>query len=175
VSDVSDNLLADLEVIAVDVDRLAATASDDDTRGRLSARRQRLLIELDVVGVFDPGGELRGRVAKLGLEKLVGYCDAAAALWMYYASSTRDRLVDAPRPARLVDGAFSLDWFRVPSGYMPAGVDPHEWLAQCELAFTSPKPTGGGNRWTRLHGRMHVMSFRGEITNEPKLVRVVPD
>ncbi len=107
------------------------------------------------------------------LPALRGYYDATIAMMSYLASAARIRLVAAPIPLEVIDSPVSLDWFRVPSGYQPAGVSPHEWLALCERNFRDPMPAGTGTRFVRLEGKMHVLSFRREVGPDPKLWRAV--
>ncbi len=168
--EIPDSALLDLETIAVEVDRLAAT-TDEESLARASARRQRLLIELDVSGLL--GGTAMVRRRFEGLPTLLGYHEATIALMSYLASAARIRLVRAPIPLKVSDSLVSLDWFRVPSGYTPVGVSAHDWLAVCEANFRDPMPTGPGTRFVRLEGKSHVLQFRIEVGPEPRLWRAV--
>nr|MBA2541800.1 hypothetical protein [Deltaproteobacteria bacterium] len=89
----------------------------------------------------------------------------------YHASAARIRLVGNAIPIKPSDGHVSLDWFRTPSGYTPAGVSPHDWLALCERNLLEPMPEGNGTRFVRLEGKLHVLSYRVEASPEPKLWR----
>jgi hypothetical protein len=174
---VEDDALRELAALADEVDRLDAEASrgaepyaDEQLDARLVARRGRLLLELEVAGVLDPGG--RDRLATRGLTSLVGYSDAAVAMDRYLGSPGYARLVKQPRAARLLDSRVSLDWFRLPSGYVPGGVDPDDWLALCEANFRAQERPRAGSVFVRLEGTFHRLLFRTEL-NRPRLYRAV--
>lgn len=167
---VSDGVLAELEKLALEVDALEA-GSDDD-RIRAGAKRQRLLIELDVGGLLTGKPASGDRLA--GHPTLRGYHDACVQMASYHASAARIRLVGKVIPIKPTEGHVSLDWFRTPSGYTPAGVSAHDWLALCEANFLAPMPTGTGTRFVRLEGKIHVLSYRIEATAEPRLWRAQP-
>jgi hypothetical protein len=136
----------------------------------LVARRSRLLLELEVADVL--GAAERDRLVALGLGKLVSYSDAAVAMERYLDSPGYARLVKQPRPARIVDSLVSLDWFRVPSGYVPDGVDPDDWLALCEVNFRANERPRAGSTFVRLEGKFHRLMFRTEL-GRPRLYRAV--
>ncbi len=165
----SDTLLAELDAMAREVDALAV--GDDEQQVRARVRRQRLLIELDVVGMLTGDPAVGQRLAAYPM--LRGYHDACALLVAYHASAARVRLVGKPAPRKLIEGNVAIDWFRQPSGYTPANVPVLDWLALCERNFISPMPTSEGTRFVRLEGRIHVLSYRCEIGPEPKLWRAV--
>lgn len=166
---VSDAQLATLEKLALEVDRLAAGSEEDQIVA--GAKRQRLLIELDVYGLLTGQPEVGHRVAES--KTLRGYHEACVQMASYHASAARIRLVGNAIPMRPTEGHVSLDWFRTPSGYAPGGVSPHDWLALCERNFLEPTPTGPGSRFVRLEGKMHVLLYRIEATAEPKLWRAL--
>jgi hypothetical protein len=168
---VSDRVLADLEDLAAEVDRLAAS-DDEGDQVTAGARRGRLLIELDVSGLLAGTDEVGARLANR--PTLRGYHEAAVALLSYLASAARIRLVATAIGSKVIDSNISLDWFRVPSGYTPPGVSPHDWLALCERNFIDPMPSGGGTRYVRLEGKMHQLLFRPEVGPAPRLWRAVP-
>jgi hypothetical protein len=167
---VVDDQLATFEKLALEVDRLAA--GTDDEQITAGAKRQRLLIELDVYGLLTGQPAIGARVA--AHPTLRGYHDACVQLASYHASAARIRLVGNAIPLKPTDGHVSLDWFRTPSGYTPAGVSAHDWLALCERNFLEPMPEGTGTRFVRLEGKMHVLSYRIEAGPEPKLWRAQP-
>jgi len=74
-------------------------------------------------------------------------------------------------PQKPTDGHVSIDWFRLPSSYKPAGVAAHDWLALCERNLIDPMPRSTGIRYVRLEGRICVLHFRIEGTTGPKLWR----
>ncbi|HEX3766572.1 MAG TPA: hypothetical protein VHW23_48090 [Kofleriaceae bacterium] len=80
--------------------------------------------------------------------------------------------VKQPRPARLVDAHVSLDWFRVPSGYVPGGVAADDWLALCEVNFRARERPRAGSVFARLEGTFHRLLFRTEL-GRPRLYRAV--
>lgn len=165
---VEDDQLARLEELAVAVDQLAA--GDEDQQITAGAKRQRLLIELDVYGLLSGQPEIGKRVADY--KTLRAYHDACVQMSSYHASAARIRLVGNAIPIKPTDGHVSLDWFRTPSGYAPYGVSPHDWLALCEANFIDPLPEKTGTRYIRLNGKTHALSYRIEATGEPKLWRV---
>lgn len=165
---VPDRELARLEKLAIEVDRLEA--GDEDQQITAGAKRQRLLIELDVYGLLSGQPDVGKRVADL--PTLRAYHDACVQMASYHASAARIRLVGNAIPLKPTDGHVSLDWFRTPTGYAPDGVSAHDWLALCERNFINPMPTATGTRFTRLEGKTHAMSYRIEATGEPKLWRV---
>jgi len=175
---VEDDSLHEIAALAELVDRLDAEASrggepygDEQLDATLVAKRGRLLLELEVADVL--GGSERERLAKLGLTRLVAYSDAAVAMGGYLGSPGYARLVKQPRPERLVDSLVSLDWFRVPSDYVPHGVDAHDWLALCELNFRANERPRAGSVFIRLEGTFHRLMFRTEL-GRPRLYRAVP-
>ncbi len=168
----SDPTLDALEDLAREVDRLAA-ASDAASIARASARRQRLLIELDVAGLLTGEPEIGARVAHH--PTLRGYHDACVALADYHASAARKRWLEGSVPAGPQQARVSLDWFRTPSPYVPPGVLPHAWLALCERNFIDPLPQGTGTRFVRLEGALHALHFRTEVDREPRLWRAEPE
>lgn len=166
---VSDEQLARLEELALLVDRLAAGTEDEQVTA--GAKRQRLLIELDVYGLLKGTPDVGRRVA--GWPTLRAYHDACVEMARYHASAARQRLVRRPPPLEPAAGHVSLDWFRTPSGYLPDGVSPDDWLALCEINFLEPMPTGAGERYVRLEGELHELDYRIEATGEPKLWRAL--
>jgi hypothetical protein len=168
--DTPDRVLAEIEGLAREVDRLAQ--GNEEEQVTAGAKRGRLLIELDVAGLLAGTEDVRMRVAKY--PTLLGYHAAAVALLSYLASAARIRLVATAIGSKVIDSNISLDWFRVPSGYTPPGVSPHDWLALCERNFIDPMPTGGGSRYVRLEGKMHQLEFRLEVGPKPRLWRAVP-
>jgi hypothetical protein len=178
---VGDDLLRDLETMAVQVDELDAAARQGDVpyasvarNAAAAAKRQLLHLELAAAGLVtpEPPAPARAALTRLGLTRLLGYVDAAQALARYLASAERAaRFPDQPPPAALA-AQVSLDWFRVPSGYRPDGVTEHEWLALCEKAFASPLPSSSaGSRSVRLCGAMHQLHYRAEVGAGPCLWR----
>lgn len=167
---VADEQLARLETLALEVDQLAAGTEDDQIIA--GAKRQRLLIELDVFGLLTGQPATGHRVADH--KTLRAYHDACVQMASYHASAARIRLVGKAIPLRPTAGHVSLDWFRTPSGYTPAGVSAHDWLALWEANFIDPMPTHTGTRFVRLEGKIHVLCYRIEATTEPKLWRVQP-
>ena len=172
-----DDLRAMAELAAL-VDRLDAEASSGaepytnvELDAPLVAKRDRLLIELEVAEVL--GGGARSRLERLGLPALVAYSDAAVAMDQYLASPGYARLVEQPRPARLLDSLVSLDWFRKPSGYQAAGLAPDDWLALCDLNFRAAERPRAGSTYRRLEGAFHRLMFRTELTR-PRLYRALP-
>lgn len=159
----SDALLRDLERIAVEVDALGTTTDD----AFVTARRSRLLLELDVIGLFGPDPTLDVE----HLPRLRHYRDAAARLRSYLTSAARARYFLDPPPQTLLDANVSLDWFRAPAGQVPEGLADDDWLALCERNFVSPLPEGSGTRFVRLERRMYALQFRIEVGSAPKLWR----
>ena len=177
-----DALLRELEAMAVGLDELDARAragdepyADRELHAQVEAKRRRVLLELEVAGALAPADrEVRDRARGLGLPKLAGYHEAACELERYLSSLARERLVRTPPPERLIDAYVSLDWFRVPSGYVPAGVDPLAWLALCELNFRAAERPRAGRLFVRLEGTFHQLDFRTEVGPEPHLYRALP-
>lgn len=165
----SDALLVELDDLAREVDALAD--GDEQQQIRARVRRQRLLIELDVVGMLTGDLTVGRRLADYPM--LRGYHDGCAQLAAYHASAARVRLVGKALPPKLIEGNVSIDWFRRPTGYTPNGVAAFDWLALCERNFISPMPTSEGTRFVRLEGRIHVLSYRCEVGPAPKLWRAV--
>ena len=169
---VSDAVLEELEQLAQEVDRLESTATDEEASARVWARRQRLLIELDVSGLLEGTNALRARLERR--PALAAYHAACLAMRDYLASAARARFFPPSATTPKHVPRISLDWFRRPSDYVPAGVTPHEWLALCERNFVEPLPSGEGTRFLRLEGTVHVMLYRRETGPEPVLWRVLP-
>ncbi len=167
---VPDRELARLEKLAIEVDQLEA--GDEDQQITAGAKRQRLLIELDVYGLLTGQPDVGKRVA--GHPTLRAYHEACVQMASYHASASRIRLVGNAIPLKPTDGHVSLDWFRTPNNYAPAGVAAHDWLALCERNFIDPMPKSTGTRFVRLHGATHVLWYRIEATAEPKLWRAEP-
>jgi hypothetical protein len=174
---VDDDTLREIAALADEVDRRDAEASrgdepyaDEQLDAKLVARRSRLLLDLEVAGVLGPAE--RDRLATLGLTQLVAYSDAAVAMDRYLDSPGYARLVKQPRVTRLLDSCVSLDWFRVPSGYVPDGVAADDWLALCEANFRANERPRAGSVFVRLEGKFHRLMFRTEL-NKPRLYRGV--
>lgn len=168
--DTSAARLDRLEALARTVDELAAADPDGPDAATPWAKRQILLIELDLEGVLTGRPEVGARVASY--PTLRGYHEACVAMASYHASSARLRLTRDAVPAKLTGGSVSLDWFRTPSGYVPAGVPADDWLALCERNLRDPLPEGKtGSRFVRLHGKTHVLYYRVEGEPGPKLWR----
>ena len=167
---ISSEELDRLEALALEVDRLAT--SDEEAQPIAGAKRQRLLIELDVSGLLTGQPVTGHRVATH--KTLRAYHDACVAMASYHASAARLRLVPGSIASKPTDGRVSLDWFRTPAGDVPAGVPAHDWLALCERNFSEPMPTGTGERFVRLEGKIHLLSYRIEAGPEPKLWRAQP-
>lgn len=162
--------LARLEQLAIEVDRLEAGGEAEQVTA--GAKRQRLLIELEVYGLLTGKPEIGKRVTNHAT--LRGYHAACVEMASYHGSAARIRLVGNAIPLKPTDGHVSLDWFRTPSNYLPAGVSPHDWLALCERNFIEPLPTETGTRFVRLEGQIHTLAYRIEATAEPKLWRALP-
>lgn len=169
--DIPNDQLARLEELALLVDRLEEGTEDEQVTA--GAKRQRLLIELDVYGLLT-GEAAVGRMLA-DFPTLLGYHEACVEMAAYHASPERARLVRRPPPARIAEGHVSLDWFRVPSDYVPADVSPADWLALCEINFLDPMPEGAGTRFVYLEGELHVLEYRIEATGAPVLWRALPD
>jgi len=173
----SEDLLADLDDRAAALDELDRAArrgptpyTDEMLAAQIAATRRTLLFELDVAGVLSEG--IREQLVDLGLSELIAYHDAAMAMHRYFASPVRARIVGSPPPESVVEGHVSLDWFRTPSGYVPALDSPADWLAVCERNFANNAPPGAvGMRFTKLEGRMHQLHYRMEAATTPQLWR----
>ena len=162
--------LARLEKLALEVDQLEA--GDENQQITAGAKRQRLLIELDVYGLLTGHPDIGKRVA--GYSTLRAYHDACIHMTGYHTSVARMRLVGSVPPLKPTDGHVSLDWFRTPTNYTPDGLSAHDWLALCERNFIDPIPATTGTRFVRLHGTTHALCYRVEATGEPKLWRAEP-
>lgn len=138
--------LYELEDLAVAVDT-EASATTVDERGDVAAMRRRLLDGLEAHGVLDEGRAAEKRAILEGwrLPRLRDYVDAATALRAYYRSDVREAQGLERAPARLLEGAVSLDWFRLP-GPRPSGVRSDTWLASAELVLRESAPSGAAGR-----------------------------
>jgi hypothetical protein len=179
----AEDILREIEVMAGALDLLDTRArsgpipySDEQLYAEVCAKRQRVLFELEVANVIAPalGWRAKARLVDLGLARLAGYHNAAVALTRYYASRGYARLVAQPAPLRLLEGYVSLDWFRLPSDYAPAGVDPLDWLALCEHNLRAGDPPPVGRLFVKLEGALHQLWFRGEVGTAPHLYRALP-
>lgn len=168
-----------LETIDQNARRLPEPYADQRLDAYIAGRRRMLLFELDVAGVLAASGarEMRARLVSLGLPNLVTYHDAAMAMHRYLGSPARERLVGTPPPTNILECAVSLDWFRVPSGYVAEGCSPEEWLALCELNFARnvPAQQRAGRRFLRLEGRTHQLLHRMEAEPQQRLWRAWPE
>lgn len=167
----SDRTLDQLEELAREVDRLAVE-TDEESEAKAFAKRQRLLIELDVAHLLTGQPEIGKRLAKHPALRRYHY--ACVAMANYHVSDARKRFVGKKVPNKLTDGWVSLDWFRRSNGYVPDGVPEHDWTALCERNLIDPMPTGTGTRFVKLEGELHVLSYRIEEGPEPKLWRAEP-
>jgi hypothetical protein len=159
--------------------RLPEPYEDERLDAQIAAKRRMLLFELDVAGVLAVAGasEMRARLVAMGLENAVAYHDAAMAMHRYLGSPARERLVGRPVPADILECDVSLDWFRLPTRYVPEGISPAEWLALCELYYGRDVPANqrAGRRFLRLEGRMHQLLYRMEAGATSKLWRALPE
>ena len=173
-TDVSQDELRELETRAAEVEALDAKAmasdppyADEELDAKASAKRSRLLLELESAELLVPGTDRR-RLQRYPL--LAAYAAAAAKLDHYLDSPGYKRLVKVPRVKRLLDSQVSLDWFRVPSNYVPKGASADDWLALCDLTFRDEERPRSGSVFTKLEGKLHRLDFRTEL-NKPKLYR----
>lgn len=166
-------ILLGSEDIAREVDDRDVADADElpeEVAATLYARRQRLLIELDTCGVLDGEAATRAELVAHGLARLVEYHDAATALRRYLASPERAALVDTTPPARLLDARISLDWFRRPGVDRGRPLPPHVFLAHCERMILDLTGTTG-SRWAKFLGVTHVLHYRREVADAPRLFR----
>ncbi|MCE9579511.1 MAG: hypothetical protein K8W52_40695 [Deltaproteobacteria bacterium] len=167
-------ILRSAEALAREVDALDTADADElpeEIAATLSARRQRLLIDLDACGVFDGLASTREELVRHGLESLVGYHDAATALGRYLASPERAALVPGvPPPRKLLDSMFSLDWFRRPGSDRGHPLPRHVFAGWCERMMKDTEDTDGMS-WVKFVGKMHVVHYRREVAAAPRLYR----
>jgi hypothetical protein len=108
-----EEMVRDLEARALELDALAASRGDAAT---IAAKRRVVLVELDHHGLLSVVGASR-RLTLLdrwGLPVLAGYQRAALTAWAYYRSDLRLGDLGCAPPNRLLEGPFSIDWFRHP-------------------------------------------------------------
>jgi hypothetical protein len=180
----SDEILRDIEALAVELDALEQAArqgpepyKDEQLDATVVAKRTRLLLELNVAGILTPSlAELaRPKLVALGLTQSLRFHDAAMEMHRYFKSPGRARLVRKPAPDSVIDSDISLDWFMVPSGYVPDGVEPHVWLALCERNFGERLPdVRAGRMFLSLQGGFHQLLFRTELGPTPRMWRALP-
>jgi len=178
----SEHLLREIEQMADAVDLLDAQArvggqpyADEKLDATLVAKRSRLLLELEVGGVFAPElAATRTTLIALRLPRLLTYHDAACEMTRYFASPGRARLVKTPVPERINDARVSLDWFRLSNGYTPPNTDPLDWLALCEVNFLANDRPRAGSVFIKLQGAFHQLWFRTEVGLVPKLYGAEP-
>ncbi|MBX3156106.1 MAG: hypothetical protein KF773_08910 [Deltaproteobacteria bacterium] len=172
------SILRELEAMVAELDALdeqardgGETYEDAELEARCAARRQRVLIELEVAGLFERSLADAARAALAGLPALRAYHEAAMELHAYLDSRERAEIVRKPRPDSLLDSDVSLDWFRRPSGQTAEGIAPWTWLALGERAFENPAPFRAGRRFTRLAGQGCTLFYRTEAKAAPSLWR----
>ncbi|HUQ06684.1 MAG TPA: hypothetical protein VM261_29475 [Kofleriaceae bacterium] len=157
--------MADINDMASVLDAAQAAARTPDQRADVTVKRRVLLEEMEAHGLLDEARqhEKRAWLESWRMPTLRDYVDAAIALRRYYASAARATYTLPPPPARLLDGAVSLDWFRRP-GATPEGATPDTWLAFCEQVLRENPPGGAsgevlskiGRRWYQIHWRREV-------------------
>jgi hypothetical protein len=172
------SILRELETMAIELDALDEVAraggdtyEDAELEARWSARRRRLLIELEVAGLFERSLTREARDAVAQLPALRAFHDAAMQLHAYLDSRERADVVRKPRPQSLLDSDVSIDWFRVPVGVVPDGMAAWTWLALVELQFERPPAFTTGRRFTRLAGRGCTLLYRTEARATPSVWR----
>jgi hypothetical protein len=108
-----EEAVRDLEARALELDALVSSRGDAAT---IAAKRRVLLVELDHHGILSERGASR-RLTLLDrweLTVLAGYQRAALASWAYYRGDLRRSDLGSAAPGRLLEGPFSIDWFRRP-------------------------------------------------------------
>lgn len=168
---VFEHPLLALEKLALEVDQLAS--GDEAEQVAAQAKRARLLNELNTAGLLSGQPDVSRRVG--GHKTLRSYHDACLQMSSYHRSAARARLVRSEAPQKPTDGNVSLDWFRFPSSYQPAGVAAHDWLALCERNLIDPMPESNGVRFVRLEGQICMLFYRVEGASGPKLWRAKLD
>jgi len=154
--------MGDLDDMAVALDAAQSTARSADERADVTVKRRVLLEEMEAQGLLDEARqhEKRAWLECWRMPTLRDYVGAAIALRRYFASTARATYGLPAPPARLLDGAVSLDWFRRP-GPTPDGATPETWLAFCEQVLHENPPGGAsgevlskvGGRWYQIHWR----------------------
>lgn len=176
----SEHLLREIEAMAEAVDALDVRAregdepyADEALDATLVAKRSRLLLELEVAEVLADSAGTRATLVALDLPRVLAYHDAARELTRYFSWPTRARLVKTPAPERVNDSRVSLEWFMLPTGYTPHGIDALDWLALCEANFVANERPRAGRVFVKLEGAFHQLLFRTEV-GQPKLYRALP-
>jgi hypothetical protein len=174
-TDLSPDELRELENRAAEVEALDKKAlasdppyADEELDAKASAKRSRLLLELESAELLP--GSADGLRRLKGYPLIAGYANAAAALDRYLDSPGYKRLVKVPRVTRLLDSRISLDWFRVPTNYVPKGATADDWLALCDLHFRDNEYSRSGSFFARLEGKLHRLDYRTELS-KPRLYR----
>lgn len=176
----SDDVLTRIEQLALALDAHDPWHQypDNAQAAVAAARRQTLLIELDIAGLLSRtlATAARARLIALRLPTLLAYHDAAMDLFRYFATPARARLIATAPPSNLLDSEVSLDWFRIAAG--PRSVDDcgDAWLARCEASFVETRLAGTqtGAKFIRLEGRMWRLRYRPEVGSLPRLWRAEP-
>jgi hypothetical protein len=164
--------MAEIDDMASALDVAQAAARTPDQRADVSVKRRVLLEELEAHGLLDEARqhEKRAWLESWRMPTLRDYVDAAIALRRYYASEARATYKLPAPPARLLDGAVSLDWFRR-SGPTPEASTPDTWLAFCELVLHENPPGGAaGEVLSKVGGRWYQIHWRREAGDRPAVV-----
>lgn len=164
------DMLQELEQAVVALDEL--DAGDDPAAA--SAKRRFVLDDLDFYGILaSHGHEARTFwLERWNLPGVLAYEHAAQAAWRYYLGGARADAFGRPFvPRRLLDGPFSLDWFRRPPAVPPS------WTADrlavnaertFQHVFTKPDRPAGTYFYSsgRIHGQFW---FRTDFGPKPCL------
>jgi hypothetical protein len=164
--------MAEIDDLASALDVAHAAARTPDQRADVTVKRRVLLEELEAHGLLDEARqhEKRAWLESWRMPTLRDYVDAAIALRRYYASEARSTYTLPAPPARLLDGAVSLDWFRRP-GPVPEASTPDTWLAFCEVVLHENPPGGAsGEVLSKVGGRWYQIHWRREAGDRPAVV-----
>jgi hypothetical protein len=162
-----------LEDLVVAVDTAEAIATTVEEHSDVAAMRHRLLDGLEAHGLLDEvrAAEKRAILEGWRLPKLRDYVDAATALSAHYRSDVRTAQGLERAPGRLLEGAVSLDWFRMP-GPRPSGILSDTWLASAELVLRESAPSGAfGRIRSSIHGGMYEVLWRRDY-DRPAVIAV---
>ncbi|MFT3843285.1 MAG: hypothetical protein QM723_40250 [Myxococcaceae bacterium] len=154
-------MLAQLELRAEELERLAAGAKSVDERAGVHALRRLLLAELDAYGLLTPRfSQHRLRcLDEWKLPRLASYQRAAVALAVYQHSAERSHRLGpatASEPRRV-----SLDWFR-DSPATPPDWSAADFLAFCERSLRDARGVTGqeGQLFVHQGGRRVTIDWR---------------
>lgn len=141
-----DRLLAELASMVQD-----AQPRDVEAQAAITARRRRILDDLEVHGLLAPDAPNTidaEQMSAQGLPHLARYCAGIRRLHEYLASAERARFNKQVERVDLRRAAVSVEWFQ--NNMAPEEFSDFDWLSRCESIYTEQGLSSVGFVYRRI-------------------------